>query len=171
MTTSSEEIIQRWGKANLRRWPIEKLLDAHVPLPSARFLADVGLPRKLEWGLRFDLPDETLVATSPELTGQIQIGAFGEPPGEERIYIDVSGSGSVHWSGRPDLFMNTDVERLGRSLTEYQRWLDAIKNVPLGRRQALLDEFRSALWNADPVALQHVSNFWAPVIEDAELHV
>src|SRR5687767_13432201 len=118
---TNDEVVAFWGHDNLKRWPFGSLRDVAVPQSSKRFLAEVGLPYKEDWTLRFD-PEADQLPPLPGRANYRLVGFDSTVP----ICLDEEGGGRVMAIeteiGGPERFINSSVERFGQFLTLYQQY-------------------------------------------------
>ena len=115
------EIVNFWGKDNLKRWSERSLDDAALPRTSKWFLIEVGLPCQEDWTLRFDSEADQLPSL-PNKRHYRRIGFDDHVP----VCLNEKQAGAViaveTESGGAERFMNSSVERLGEFLVLYQEY-------------------------------------------------
>src|SRR5262245_30781305 len=115
----AEEIVRFWGADNLKRWPETALRDVRIPQTGKRFLAEVGLPARVDWTLRFD-PEADSLPPLPNRRNYRRIGFDDIIP----ICLDENRDGCVvvveTEIGGGERFVNSTVERLAGFLVLYQ---------------------------------------------------
>lgn len=159
-----EEIVNFWGRENLKRWSESSLRDVAIPQSSKQFLIEVGLPYKEDWTLRFDPEADHL----PQLAnkGSCRRIAFDDfVPiclNEKRdgcvvaIETDVGGS---------EQFINTSVECFGEFLVLYQEYRKLARAVSEEEIMKIIPGIEERMQRADPKAFDDSNNYWPVIVE------
>jgi hypothetical protein len=157
-----QEIIDFWGKDNLKRWPEASLRDVAIPDSSKSFLTEVGLPFREDWTFLFD-PETDYLPQLPNKPSYRQIGLDYVVP----MCLDEGKLGRVVWVeevGRMERYINSSVERFGECLTIYQQCRRR-GPVPENEIQEVVDEMEHQMRTADPSAFDDPDDFWPVIIE------
>lgn len=172
MLLPNQVLITFWGIARLRRWPLESLRDVSILPQSKTFLSDVGLPRWVDWGLRFDGPNRLPRPFPESRPSYCEIGTLGSGPSPTRVCLDESTGGHVLFAGGggSDSFANSSVEQLATCLVLYEQWIDATRSVQSERWSVLTAQFRNSIIEVDDQVLATEGTFWGGIVEDMELY-
>jgi len=157
-------IIDFWGINNLKRWSEASLRDVGIPDSAKSFLAEVGLPFREDWTIRFELEADYLPRL-PDRPTYRRIGFDYIVP----ICLDEANSGRVIAAeqeiGRTERYVNSTVEHFGEFLTYYQQYRQTGPVLPENQIKTLIDETERQMQTADPSAFSDPNNYWATIIE------
>jgi hypothetical protein len=158
------DIIDFWGRDNLKRWSGNDLRHVAIPESSKSYLVEVGLPFRADWNIRFD--DAALrLPQLPNKPSYRRIGFQHFLP----ICLDEKRNGCAviveDEIGRTEGYINSSVELFGECLVYYQQYRliargseDDIRAVV-----ALIDR---RMRKADPTAFANVDDcYWPGAIQ------
>lgn len=160
-----EQIIAFWGAENLKRWPEDSVREVSIPESSKAFLAQVGMPFREKWTLRFDPADCQL----PRLPNHIYYRRLGFDD-VVPICLDEQADGNVvaleREVGGTERYINSGVEAFGECLVYYQQYRQAVRGISgLDQIEKLIAAGES-IYQTDPSAFEHPDNWWPLILEE-----
>ncbi len=159
-----EEIIKFWGRDNLKRWPEASLRDVAIPASSKSFLAEVGLPFRVDWTLRFD-PEANQLPRLPNKSHYRRIGFDDVVP----ICLDEQHGGRIvaveREVGGTERYINSSVECFGECLVYYQQYRTSVRGVTEDEVAKLITTTEERMRKADPTAFGDSNNWWSVILE------
>lgn len=163
-----EDIVQFWGRKNLRRWSEHQLRDVVIPKSSKSFLVNVGLPLHGDWSLSFDDEEAGDLPRLPGRSGYRRIGFDIDVP----ICLDERRRGCVLEAGQefgyPERFFNSSVELFAECLMYYQQYRLAVETTNCDVRGTIAaTEMR--MRKADPQAFEDVEHCWPVIMKEIRL--
>jgi hypothetical protein len=159
---SNEEIVHFWGEDLLVRWPRNLVIEMNLPEGAKRFLAEVGLPREVDWTMRFELTPQELQRSEHDprqlVIGYDDVAAIGLDKQREGCVVSTGPDGKQR-------FVNSDVHRFGEFLVLYQRYRLAVRNSDDEGAQEVIAKTEQEMRASDPTALSDPECWWAVIVE------
>ena len=159
---TNEQIIQFWGRDALVRWRPDVLSTTGLPKEAKGFLATVGLPRGVDWTMRFELEMDKITRLK-EHPGYYIIGYDDVVP----ICLDENGNGrvvSVESDGR-ERFMNSNVQLLGEFLVLYQQYRLAARKLDGEAIESVITKVEQQMMAHDRASVSGDECVWHIIIE------
>jgi hypothetical protein len=159
-----EEIVNFWGRENLKSWSESSLRDVIISQSSKQFLLEVGLPHQDDWTLRF-ISETSQIPRVPSRSNCRIIGFDGPVP----ICLDERHHGSAvaveMGIGRTERFINTSVERFAEFLVLYQEYRTAARTLSEDETLKFIPSIEERMHKVDPKAFDDRNNYWPVIIE------
>ena len=161
MIMTDEQIVQFWGQDALVRWRPDVLAMTELPDEAKEFLARVGLPRGVDWTMRFDLEMERprWLKEHPGycIIGHDDVAAICLDENDGRVV-------SIEPGGRKR-FMNSNVKLFGEFLALYQQYRLRARKLDDEAVKSVITEVEQQMTARDSASFSGTECWWPIILE------